>query len=65
MKETYGYWVADWDESTDPSKFVFEDIGIASFLVSLWELEMETAKTTKKPSFGSREELRSISFLQR
>jgi hypothetical protein len=32
-------WVDEWDESTDPQKFVFEDIGIAAFLLSLWETE--------------------------
>lgn len=32
-------WVDEWDESTDPQKFVFEDIGIAAFLLSLWEIE--------------------------
>jgi len=29
--------VQQWTESTDPVKFVFEDINIASFLVGLWE----------------------------
>jgi hypothetical protein len=33
--------VESWQESTDPQKFVFEDVGIAAFLVAMWELERE------------------------
>ncbi|PKS09358.1 hypothetical protein jhhlp_003972 [Lomentospora prolificans] len=29
--------MATWAEQTDPSKHVFEDIGIAAFLIELWE----------------------------
>lgn len=39
LKEKYNHWVVEWEESTDPQKFVFEDVGIAAFLISLWELE--------------------------
>ncbi|KAF9919392.1 tRNA methyltransferase 44 [Lobosporangium transversale] len=34
-------WMQAWPEKTDPRKFVFEDIAIASWLVALWELERE------------------------
>jgi hypothetical protein len=30
-----------WTEKTDPLKFVYEDIAIAAFLISLWEFERE------------------------
>ena len=38
---SFSYWVESWQESTDPQKFVFEDVGIAAFLVAMWELERE------------------------
>ncbi|KAI7822556.1 hypothetical protein BC939DRAFT_453637 [Gamsiella multidivaricata] len=42
LKETYAQkWVQSWPEKTDPRKFVFEDISIASWLVALWELERQ------------------------
>ncbi|KAF9297084.1 tRNA methyltransferase 44 [Linnemannia elongata] len=44
MKETHAQkWVKSWPERTDPTKFVFEDIAIAAWLVALWELEREPA----------------------
>ncbi|KAF9986790.1 tRNA methyltransferase 44 [Modicella reniformis] len=40
LKETHAQnWVQSWPERTDPRKFVFEDIAIASWLVALWSLE--------------------------
>ncbi|KAF1812713.1 DUF1613-domain-containing protein [Eremomyces bilateralis CBS 781.70] len=30
------YLITQWVESTDPSKHVFEDLGIAAFLIELW-----------------------------
>lgn len=40
LKEKHAQtWVQSWPEKTDPRKFVFEDIGIASWLVALWSLE--------------------------
>lgn len=33
--------IRDWPEKTDPRKFVFEDIAIASFLISLWEMDRD------------------------
>ncbi|KAG9076085.1 tRNA(Ser) Um(44) 2'-O-methyltransferase [Ceratobasidium sp. UAMH 11750] len=37
MKDMYGGLVETWKEATDPSKHVFEDIGIATFLMLLWK----------------------------
>jgi len=42
LKVKFSHWVEEWEESTDPQKFVFEDVAIAAFLVSLWELESGT-----------------------
>ena len=36
LKEKYSCWVDKWTETTNPIKFVFEDIGIAAFLIALW-----------------------------
>jgi len=37
LKNKYARTLVDsWAESTDPSKHVFEDLGIASFLIELW-----------------------------
>lgn len=37
LKETYARRIIeDWREVTDPGKHVFEDLGIASFLIELW-----------------------------
>jgi hypothetical protein len=33
------YWIEHWPEKTDPGKFVFEDIAIATWLLCLWEEE--------------------------
>ncbi|PVG00815.1 DUF1613-domain-containing protein [Serendipita vermifera] len=37
MKEKYKYLKDEWAESTDATKNVFEDIGIAAFLILLWK----------------------------
>ncbi|KAJ7506613.1 hypothetical protein B0H11DRAFT_237285 [Mycena galericulata] len=37
MRERFGSLVDTWVESTDPLKHVFEDIGIATFLILLWK----------------------------
>ncbi|XP_022918113.2 probable tRNA (uracil-O(2)-)-methyltransferase [Onthophagus taurus] len=48
LKEKYGKdMVKIWPENTDPLKFVYEDIAIATYLICLWN----TLKTSKKPSF--------------
>ena len=42
LKEKYArYWVEHWTEETDPSKHVFEDVAIASFLIVLWDAYKE------------------------
>uniref|UniRef100_A0A182Y2E5 tRNA (uracil-O(2)-)-methyltransferase n=1 Tax=Anopheles stephensi TaxID=30069 RepID=A0A182Y2E5_ANOST len=40
LKQKYGLsMVAIWPECTDPQKFVFEDIAIAAYLLTLWKKE--------------------------
>ncbi|KAK4634385.1 tRNA (uracil-O(2)-)-methyltransferase [Fulvia fulva] len=63
MKAKYGKMLSEqWVEHTDPGKHVFEDIGIAAFLVELWrdmfEVPMkeftaseEKAAVSSKPPF--------------
>ncbi|KAI0080121.1 DUF1613-domain-containing protein [Panus rudis PR-1116 ss-1] len=36
MRERHKHLVGNWQEKTDPLKHVFEDIGIATFLMLLW-----------------------------
>ena len=46
LKETHGKkLIENWTESTDPEKFVHEDVAIAAYLILLWEEEDE------KPTF--------------
>lgn len=40
--------IKGWVESTDPSKHVFEDLGIAAFLIELW---VEMYKDSEYPGF--------------
>ncbi|KAI0815244.1 DUF1613-domain-containing protein [Irpex lacteus] len=37
MRERHGHLVNEWHESTDPLKHVFEDVGIATYLMLLWK----------------------------
>lgn len=39
LKTKYSFLVKDWPEVTDPSKFVFEDLAIASYLVNFNSME--------------------------
>lgn len=40
LKTKYGkHWVSRWPEQTDPSKYVFEEIAIAAWLLALWKGE--------------------------
>lgn len=49
LKEKYGKKMIDmWTENTDPLKFVYEDVAIASYLICLWNSE---GSSSKKPSF--------------
>ncbi|KAJ1728684.1 tRNA(Ser) Um(44) 2'-O-methyltransferase [Coemansia biformis] len=43
-------WVEGWPEQTDPQKFVFEDIAIASWLICLWE--QGGSRAMPKPTFA-------------
>lgn len=48
------YWkklIKIWPETTDPVKYIYEDIAIASYLLTLFELEKETKHTTQKQTF--------------
>ncbi|KEQ73845.1 DUF1613-domain-containing protein, partial [Aureobasidium namibiae CBS 147.97] len=39
LKSTYAkFLIEGWAEVTDPAKHVFEDLGIASFLIELWKV---------------------------
>eukprot|EP01126_Amoeba_proteus_P030891 TRINITY_DN3043_c0_g1_i2.p1 TRINITY_DN3043_c0_g1~~TRINITY_DN3043_c0_g1_i2.p1 ORF type:complete len:539 (+),score=100.86 TRINITY_DN3043_c0_g1_i2:396-2012(+) len=51
LKEKYKYWVREWEECTDPSKFVYEDVGIAAFLLCLWEDERRQLGVERKQTF--------------
>ncbi|KAG8744120.1 tRNA(Ser) Um(44) 2'-O-methyltransferase, partial [Ceratobasidium sp. 414] len=48
MKEMYGGLVETWKEATDPSKHVFEDIGIATFLMLLWKNTYQNFELSSK-----------------
>ncbi|KAF8685073.1 hypothetical protein RHS04_01028 [Rhizoctonia solani] len=51
MKEMHGGLVETWQEATDPSKHVFEDIGIATFLMLLWKSTYQGSDSpTKQPN---------------
>ncbi|KAI8378807.1 hypothetical protein EDC96DRAFT_493237 [Choanephora cucurbitarum] len=50
MKSKYGpQLVKNWTEKTDPKKFVYEDIAIATYLICLWK--QEEKKTERKQTF--------------
>ncbi|KAI8087992.1 uncharacterized protein B0P05DRAFT_530999 [Gilbertella persicaria] len=50
LKTKYGpHLVSHWTEKTDPKKFVYEDIAIASYLICLWK--EEEAKTKRAQTF--------------
>ncbi|XP_015177206.1 PREDICTED: probable tRNA (uracil-O(2)-)-methyltransferase [Polistes dominula] len=52
LKLKYGTsLVKAWTESTDPSKFVYEDIAIATYLILLWENERNENGSKKLQSF--------------
>lgn len=51
LKSKYARQMVDsWAEKTDPSKHVFEDLGIAAFLIELWN-DMYPKDTTDFPGF--------------
>ncbi|XP_012537223.1 probable tRNA (uracil-O(2)-)-methyltransferase [Monomorium pharaonis] len=52
LKEKYGSrMVSVWPENTDPAKFVYEDVAIATYLLLLWEKEREEKGTRELQSF--------------
>ncbi|XP_059619546.1 probable tRNA (uracil-O(2)-)-methyltransferase [Phlebotomus argentipes] len=52
LKEKYGEdLVRDWPEVTDPQKFVFEDIAIAAYLITLWQEERKLMGSSQFQSF--------------
>ncbi|GAB6028676.1 hypothetical protein CHUAL_004501 [Chamberlinius hualienensis] len=52
LKHKYGPKLVEiWPEKTDPHKFVFEDIGIATYLLILWEQQRKETNVTKLQSF--------------
>lgn len=52
LKLKYGVeMIKIWPENTDPLKFVYEDVAIATYLLLLWQLERERLKITEKQSF--------------
>ncbi|KAG8231271.1 hypothetical protein J437_LFUL011125 [Ladona fulva] len=40
-----------WPESTDPKKFIHEDLGIAAYLLLLWKSERQQSKSEKMQTF--------------
>ncbi|KAI9543416.1 hypothetical protein NQZ68_012066 [Dissostichus eleginoides] len=51
LKEKYKAMVKVWPEVTDPEKFVYEDVAIATYLLVLWEEERVEKGLTEKQSF--------------
>ncbi|KAM4673397.1 putative tRNA (uracil-O(2)-)-methyltransferase isoform 2-T2 [Amazona ochrocephala] len=51
LKGKYKEMVKVWPEVTDPEKFVYEDVAIATYLLILWEEERKEKGLTKKQSF--------------
>ncbi|XP_077291431.1 putative tRNA (uracil-O(2)-)-methyltransferase isoform X2 [Arctopsyche grandis] len=52
LKIKYGVEIVKvWPESTDPSKFVFEDVAIATYLLLLWKDERLKSGNTNMQSF--------------
>ncbi|XP_030193956.1 putative tRNA (uracil-O(2)-)-methyltransferase [Gadus morhua] len=51
LKEKYRAMVKVWPEVTDPEKFVYEDVAIATYLLVLWGEERAERGVTEKQSF--------------
>ncbi|XP_038140877.1 probable tRNA (uracil-O(2)-)-methyltransferase [Cyprinodon tularosa] len=51
LKEKYKSMVQVWPEVTDPEKFVFEDVAIATYLLVLWSEERAAKSLTDPQSF--------------
>uniref|UniRef100_A0AAQ4PXI9 tRNA (uracil-O(2)-)-methyltransferase n=1 Tax=Gasterosteus aculeatus aculeatus TaxID=481459 RepID=A0AAQ4PXI9_GASAC len=51
LKEKYKAMVKIWPEVTDPEKFVYEDVAIATYLLVLWAEERAEKGLTSRQSF--------------
>lgn len=52
IKDKYGKdMVKIWPECTDPLKYIYEDCGIAAYLLTLWKQERKKKQTDKLQSF--------------
>jgi len=51
LKTKYKFWVNMWPECTDPEKFVFEELNIATFLICLFANERKQTGNSKMQSF--------------
>ncbi|KAG7247724.1 hypothetical protein CRUP_015893, partial [Coryphaenoides rupestris] len=51
LKDKYRAMVKVWPEVTDPEKFVYEDVAIATYLLVLWGEERAETGTMDKQSF--------------
>ncbi|XP_052242086.1 probable tRNA (uracil-O(2)-)-methyltransferase isoform X1 [Dreissena polymorpha] len=52
LKKTYGlYFAKIWPETTNPEKFVYEDVAIATYLLCLWRGETERSGLPRKQRF--------------
>uniref|UniRef100_A0AAR2LEJ7 tRNA (uracil-O(2)-)-methyltransferase n=1 Tax=Pygocentrus nattereri TaxID=42514 RepID=A0AAR2LEJ7_PYGNA len=51
LKNKYKEMVKVWPEVTDPEKFVFEDVAIATYLLVLWAEERAEKGVTSRQSF--------------
>ncbi|KAL1661446.1 hypothetical protein GGF50DRAFT_129483 [Schizophyllum commune] len=50
MRERHRHLVDEWQESTDPLKHVFEDIGIATYLMLLWKYTYAPSESPAPPA---------------
>ncbi|XP_071110954.1 probable tRNA (uracil-O(2)-)-methyltransferase [Haliotis cracherodii] len=52
LKVKYGHpFVEKWPEKTDPKKFVYEDVAIATYLLLIWKEDRERRGVTQRQSF--------------
>ncbi|KAM8881680.1 putative tRNA (uracil-O(2)-)-methyltransferase [Synchiropus picturatus] len=51
LKEKYKTMVQVWPEVTDPEKFVYEDVAIATYLLVLWSEERSEKDLTSRQTF--------------
>ncbi|KAL1725307.1 hypothetical protein EV714DRAFT_221593 [Schizophyllum commune] len=57
MRERHRHLVDEWQESTDPLKHVFEDIGIATYLMLLWKYTYAQQSPSNSSASGGDESL--------